>query len=176
VNARSREGRAAAGLRLAIALGGFWRVHRSNAEGRDWLETFLAQAEADAALRWAGELAGLHGDLVVAQARLTESLALARRADDKRGVAAALGAMGSAVFRDGDVAGSLAPFAEAAVLTRKLGDLRQTAFLLAHLAYAVGHQGDPTRAEALAADSEELVRSLGDANSFDADLAVMDRG
>ena len=149
-----------------------------------WLDTFLAQAASDdapaadraAALRWAGELAGLQGDPAAAEARLAESLALARQVGDKRGIAAALGAIASASFHSGDVGGSLSPFAEAVALARELGDARQTAFLLAYLAFAVGHQGDLTRAEALATEGESLVRSLGDARSFEAVLVEMVRG
>ena len=70
------------GLRLATALGGFWHVRSANAEGRMWLERFLAPSSADdasradhiAALRWAGELAGLEGDLTAAQTHLEKSL------------------------------------------------------------------------------------------------------
>ena len=140
-------------MRLAAALGGFWRVRSANAEGRAWLETFLAQPAAEGApaadrivaLRWAGELAGLQGDPAVAEAHLRESLALARTAGDTRGIAGALGAIGSALLQHGDVAGSLAPFAEAAALTRELGDLRQTAFLLAYLAVRGRPPGRPAR-------------------------------
>ena len=74
------------GLRLATALGVFWHIRSAHAEARTWLETFLAQAPAAtptadrvAALRWAGEFAGLLGDTVAAEVRLTESLTLARQ-------------------------------------------------------------------------------------------------
>jgi ATP/maltotriose-dependent transcriptional regulator MalT len=172
------------GLCLAAALGGYWRLRSAHAEGREWLETFLARAAADEAspavrvlaLQWAGELAGLQGDLGAAEARIAESLALARAAGDTRGIAAALGAIASALFQGGDPAGSLAPFAEALALAREMGDPRQTAFLLAYYAYAVGHQGDLTEAEALAAEAEALVRSFGDAPSFEAGLALTVRG
>ena len=87
------------GLRLATALGGFWHVRSANAEGRMWLESFLALSSADdasrtdqiAALRWAGELAGLEGDLTAAQTHLEKSLSLGasgRRYVRRRGRAA----------------------------------------------------------------------------------------
>jgi tetratricopeptide (TPR) repeat protein len=169
------------GLRLATALGGFWHVRSANAEGRMWLESFLALSSADdaspadqvAALRWAGELAGLEGDLTAAQTHLEKSLTLARRAGDTCGVAAALRAIGSALFQHGQAAASIAPFSEAIVLTRQLGDQRQTAFLLAYLATAVAQQGDFGRAEALVAESRELFRALGDTSSFEANLGLL---
>jgi predicted ATPase/DNA-binding XRE family transcriptional regulator len=180
---RDRE-ETGAGLRLAAALGGFWRLRSASAEGRAWLETFLAQptaADAPAgdrivALRWAGELAGLEGDMGTAESRLSESLALARSAGDKRGTAAALGALGSVLFQHVDVARSIEPFEEAAALMRELGDLRQTAFLQAYLAGAVGIGGDPARGEALIAESEQLLESLGDANSFEANFVALIQG
>lgn len=169
---------------MAAALGSFWRLRSSHAEGRQWLETFLARPEIDtapaaervAALRWAGELAGLQGDLEAAKARLAASLALARRSCDRAGIAAALTATASALLQAGDVASSIAPFEEAAALTRELGNPRQTAFLLAYLAFAVGHRGDLARAETLLAESEELLRALGDTHSFEANLAMLSRG
>ncbi len=180
---RDRE-ETGAGLRLAAALGGFWRLRSASAEGRAWLETFLAQPTADdtpagdriVALRWAGELAGLEGDMGTAEARLSESLALARSAGDKRGTAAALGALGSVLFQHVDIARSIEPFEEAAALMRELGDLRQTAFLQAYLAGAVGIGGDPARGEALIAESEQLLESLGDANSFEANFVALIQG
>ena len=172
------------GLRLATALGGFWHVRSANAEGRMWLESFLALSSADdasrtdqiAALRWAGELAGLEGDLTAAQTHLEKSLSLARRAEDTCGVAAALRAIGSALFQQGQVAACIAPLSEAIALTRQFGDQRQTAFLLAYLAVAVAHQGDFGRAEALVSESRELFGALGDTGSFEASVGRLGEG
>ena len=172
------------GLRLATALGGFWHVRSANAEGRMWLESFLALSSADdashadriGALRWAGELARLEGDLTTAQTHLEQSLALARRVGDRHGVAAALRAIGSALFQQGQVAACIPPLSEAIGLTRDLGDRRQTAFLMAYLAVAVGHQGDFERAEALIAESRELFDELGDSGSFEVDLGLLGEG
>ena len=133
-------------------------------------------ADRIAALRWAGEFAGLLGDTAAAEVHLTESLTLARQVGDKAGIALALRAIGSAAFLHGDVAASIAPFTEAAGIARELEDLRQTAFLLAFLAYAVGHQGDLTRAEVLATESDTLLRALGDTDSFEADFASLVHG
>jgi predicted ATPase/transcriptional regulator with XRE-family HTH domain len=172
------------GLRLATAMGEFWRLRSRNAEGREWLETFLTLTASDpsvaggriVALRWAGELAGLQGDAAVAEARLTESLALAREVGDARSLAGVLGAIGSARLQSGDVAGSIAPFLEAITLSRELEDRRQTAFLLAYVAVAVGNQGDVARAEELVAESEQVLRELGDTLSFETSLVALVEG
>jgi predicted ATPase/DNA-binding XRE family transcriptional regulator len=178
------SGESAAGLRLAASLGGFWRLRSAITEGRAWLETFLAQegardessADRIAALRWAGEIAGLSGDPAAADARLSESLALARERGDKRGIAAALGAIGSALFQLVDVASSIAPFAEAVDLSRELGDLRQTAFLQAFLGGVIAHRGNLTHGDALVAESAEMLRSLGDTHSFEANFVMIVQG
>lgn len=180
---RDRE-ETAAGLRLAGALGGFWRLRNTSTEGRSWLETFLARPDADeapsadriVALRWAGELAGLEGDLETAKTRLSASLALARGAGDARGMAGALGALGSVLFQHGELAASVTPFTEAVALSRALGDTRQLAFLLAYLGGAIGLQGDLARGEAMVAESEALVHSLGDTASFEANFLLLVQG
>jgi predicted ATPase/transcriptional regulator with XRE-family HTH domain len=180
---RDRE-ETTSGLRLAGALGGFWRLHNTSSEGRAWLDAFLAQpAAAEApvadripALRWAGELAGLEGDAETAEARLSESITLARSIDDTRGIAGGLGALGSVLFQHVDIARSIPVFEEAAALMRDLGDLRQAAFLLAYLGGAVGIQGVPVRAAALVAEGEALLRSLGDTGSFEANFVFLMQG
>jgi hypothetical protein len=121
-------------------------------------------------------LAGLEGDVVTAEARLAESLDLARILGDKRGIASALGALGSVLFQHIDILRSIAPFEEAASLMRELGDLRQTAFLLAYLASAVSVQGDLERGESLVAESEALLLSLGDTCSFEMDFLLLIQG
>ena len=169
------RGLTAEGLRLATAMGGFWRLRSAHAEGRSWLETFLTAEDTPglpasdrvAALRWAGELAGLAGDPVSAEARLTESLSLARESGDASGIAAALGAMASALVHRGDAAASLPLFEEAVALARGGDDWRQTSFLLAYLAAVTGRQGDAGRAGELLAESQSLHHALGDTRSFE---------
>jgi hypothetical protein len=113
---------------------------------------------------------------IEAEARLSESLALARRMGDKRDIAAALGAIGSALFQHVDPTSSIAPFTEAVDLSRELGDLPQTAFLQAFLGGAIAHQGDLARGEALVAKSAEMLRSLGDTRSFEVGFVMMAQG
>ena len=171
------------GLRLVTALGGFWHVRSANAEGRMWLESRFTLSVADdasrvdhvAALRWAGELAGLEGDLTAAQTHLEQSLTLARRAGDtwSRGRTACYW-VGTVPAGPGS---SLhCAFVRSDCAHPELGDQRQTAFLLAYLAVAVAHQGDFERAEALVAESRELFRALGDTGSFEANLGLLGEG
>jgi predicted ATPase len=95
----SMAGAGEAGLRLACALGWFWEHRGEFGEGRDWLAQALAQSAAGGpgrdqrrakALMWAGTLALRQIDDSVAQALLSESVALWREVGDARGLAWAL--------------------------------------------------------------------------------------
>jgi hypothetical protein len=86
---------------------------------------------------------------VVCETLSSDAFSAARRSDDTRGTAGALGALGPALFQHGEVAASVESFTEAAALSRELDDARRSAFLLAYLAGAVGIKGDVARREAL---------------------------
>ena len=172
------------GLKLAAAMGSFWRLRSAHAEGRMWLETFLDAPGASAlrtdervaALRWMGELAGLAGDPATAEVRLAESLSLARAMGDKRGVSAALGALASALVHRGDISASVSLFTEGIALAREQRDVRQTAFLLGYLAVVTGHQGDLAGARVLLDESDALMHTLGDTRSFEGVMLVFFQG
>lgn len=172
------------GLRLAATLGPYWRLRSAHTEGRSWLETFLGSTAGDdqvmrervEALRWAGELAALHGDPPAADRYLSESLAHARGMDDKRGVAAALGATASALIHRGDVAESARYLLEALDVAREVDDRRQTASLLVRQAFVVGHQGDPELGAALADESLTLLTALRATRGFEAAALDMVQG
>jgi predicted ATPase/DNA-binding XRE family transcriptional regulator len=178
------HGQAVDGLRLATAMGGFWRLRNTAGEGHLWLETFLAAAAGRetapelrvAALHWAGELAGLEGDFASADRHLEEGLALARQTGDKPGATAILTATASILAQTGEVARSIPLFEEAASYARDLGARRQAAFLTAYLAIAVGHQGDQDRARLLMLECESHLRALGDVRSFETGFAMMVSG
>lgn len=179
------RGLASDGLRLSTALGRFWAMRGPSAEGRTWLETFLAlpeptevtAEERSAALRWAGELADAQGDPVAAQAHYTEGLTLARRVGIRRGIYRALGAKAAGtIFGNGDIEGSIPFFAEAVALSREEGDQQHLSSLLAPLAFALGLQGDLRQAEAVASESLVLAQSYGAARGLDATVAILVQG
>ena len=84
------SGRIESGLRLAIALFGFWTSHGSMAEGRSWNERLLAQADeqvpilmrARAAFN-AGMLAGFLGDMTAARVHAQTAVALCEAAGEE---------------------------------------------------------------------------------------------
>jgi predicted ATPase len=174
----------ARGLRLAAAMGAFWRLKSSSSEGCEWLETFLthtSDAEVDldvqiAALRWAGELAGLKGEHELALQLLGQSLDMSRRAKNPEGAAASLAATASVYVQHGDIERSIPFFEEGADIARQLRHQRLAAFLTAYLAFAVGSQGHFGRARALFDESETHLRMLGDGMSFESCFTQLGKG
>jgi len=89
----------ACGLRIAVALGHFWRERNKQSEGRAWFAKLLTQSQENTpdmdivrlkALRHAGRLAYDQNDMSMGDTCLTESVALCRKVGDKRGLAYAL--------------------------------------------------------------------------------------
>ena len=116
------------GLRLAAALWRFWYARGHLNEGRGWLERALAldgagqSAARVRALHGAGVLADLQGDPAQAEALVTESLALARSLQDRRGEALALVALGLVAAFEGDTAREVALTEASLALWRDLDD------------------------------------------------------
>jgi predicted ATPase/DNA-binding CsgD family transcriptional regulator len=188
-----RAGDCRTGLRLAAALGPFWRANGHFDDAR-WLRAFLELDAAErppgredpalapvraAALRWAGEIAGLQGDARTAVGYLKESLVRYRALGDRSGATAAAGAMGIALVMRGSpeaVEQSIPCLEEAIALHRELGDDRRAAFLQVYLGYAVGHLRDPERGARLTEDAEDYVRSLGEARRSEVGVGLLLRG
>ena len=179
------NGLASEGLRLSTSLGRFWAMRGPSAEGRTWLETFLALSETtdvtagerSAARRWAGELADAQGDPVAAQAHFTEALTLARRVGTRRDIYRALGSKAAGtIFGSGDIEGSIPFFTEAVSLSREEGDHQFLSSLLGPLAFALGLHGDLRQAKDVASESLVLAESYGAARGLDATIAILVQG
>lgn len=172
------------GVRLITVLGGFWSAHSAKAEWQAWMAAFmdptminrLSPREHIAALRWLAAFAGLEDNRAAVEARLRESLALARREGDTFGIYSALNAIGQTLLYGGDVAGSVPLYFEAVRLACSAGDRRETASSLATLAYAVGIQGDLRQAMSLATEAFTLARSYGAPRGFEATVAILSKG
>ncbi len=172
------------GVRLVSTLSGFWSAHSGKAEGRAWMESFLnSEIGADlsardriAALRILGSFAGLQDDRATVEARLQESLALARREGDTYGVYIALDALAQTLLFGGDVSGSIPYVIEAIALARSADDMRETASLLNFLAYAHGLLDNLQRAETLVEESLALSQSYGAPRGFEATVSMLVNG
>jgi non-specific serine/threonine protein kinase len=163
------RGEAAAALRLAAALGGFWNLRAHLDDGRTWLERTLAAddrrqpAVRARALTWLGMLVGGQGSVTRATRLIAEAGAIASKAGDQEGVAAAMLSQGfGALHGLGDIAAaatlgeqSLALF-EAAEADWGVTGARM---LLARVAQ---HQGQVDRAVALHEQIVADFRAQGD--------------
>jgi len=124
------------GLRLAGALGFFWRVRSQFTEGRRWLESLLskskkAPASARAkALLGAGWLSLAQGDFERTREIVEESLALYRKLGDERGVAESLDCLGGVAYSQDEHATAREMFEECLAVCEKADN---TGFIAAPL-------------------------------------------
>ncbi len=157
-----------AALRLAGALGGFWRLRGYQVEGVCWLEEALRRApEAEAAVRtWAllgaGVLLTEQGEFDRAKALLEEALAEARRRQDAAALAQALIQLGYRAVLAGDWAESTRVLQEALRRCQELGDPHAIAFTLLWLSQAAFAQGHVTESLSLVSDAMARFEALGD--------------
>jgi non-specific serine/threonine protein kinase len=159
-----RDGEAA--LRVAAALSWFWFL-RHTAEGRTWLTRTLTRAK-DAnpvirawALRGAGELAGLQGDIDTARAHIGESRDLYRAVGDELGLAHALYSFGWVLLVE-DPAAAHRALEESVAVFRRLDMPREVARSLAVLGHVIASQGDPATGRALLEEALAGVRAVGE--------------
>ncbi|MGH2614031.1 MAG: ATP-binding protein, partial [Thermomicrobiales bacterium] len=156
----------ATGLRMAAALWRFWFVRGYPREGRAWLEQMLAVPHAWSpalrdALDGASMLASNQGDHLEAAALADQLLTMARKDDDRKGVACALFLLSFAATYQGDQARALALADEALSRFRVLGDLERVAAGLNRLGIEHHNQGGYARASALYEEAHSLWKELG---------------
>jgi DNA-binding CsgD family transcriptional regulator len=164
----ARPGEAEKGLRLAGALGEFWRVHGHLGEGLRWLEAALAKDEEVSharvkALVHAGWIAWVRADFWRATEFSQEALALSRKLGDMAGAATALFNLGMvAIYDQMRAEEARALFEESLALQRELGDEAGASRALQRLGLISVVQQDFGRAAALYEESLMLARKAGD--------------
>ncbi len=145
-------------LRLASALGRFWRMRGYHAEGTRWLGEVLAStpdanpAYRTVALCRAGRLMILQGDSEMARAVLEEALGLAREHQDRFFIAEALTLLGICAVGAGEWTESVRLLEDALSRLRELGDeadKSRISLTLDYLGVAASALGDDVRAAAL---------------------------
>ena len=156
-------------LRIAGALWRFWAMRGYFSEGRAWMTSVLAGADAQArtaarakALNGAGSLAYRQGDYVRANELFEESLSLCRELGDKPGIATALYNMGSVACEQGDYTAARNLIEESLALRRAAGDKWGIATSLINLGHVACEQGEHVVARALHQESLAIQRELGD--------------
>lgn len=157
------------GLRLAAALGPYWQRRGHFSEGRDRLRTVLSAGRHPptaraGALVEAGYLAFFQCDYRDTLQYSVEALDLYRRADDRWGIAYALGKLGLAASRLGDLDRASAAFDESIKIFQELGDSWGVATTLGYLGFTAASRGVPAQAEAAYDKSLTWFRAHGDAS------------
>jgi non-specific serine/threonine protein kinase len=165
------------GLRLAGALGDFWRLRGYYAEGLRWLEEALerTQAEdgesgtgADSAVRTyalvaAGTLLALRGEFARAQTSLEEGLALAERRQDPVAIVKAYTYLGLRTVLAGEVAEGVRLLQAAQRRWETLSDLQGLGETRFYLGLAADTIGDIAAAASHYMAALERLSAVGDA-------------
>jgi predicted ATPase/DNA-binding CsgD family transcriptional regulator len=150
-------------LRLAGALGAFWRIRGHLSEGRGWLDRALVGGGAKPAVRAkamqeAGTLAWCQGDYGPAAALLEESLARWRALEEPRGIAWTLAFLADVVGDRGEGDRAIRLYEEALSLFRSLADERGIAMAANNLGVEAQRCGNLDRAKILFAEALALDR------------------
>ncbi|MBV9603041.1 MAG: AAA family ATPase [Chloroflexi bacterium] len=157
------------GLRLAAALGWFWRLRGHLTEGRRWLDVALQiraralDAARPRALNCAGLLAFGQGDYRRARQLLDESLVDAQAHGDRASTAWAHHTLGRVGFGERDLVRGTCDFERSIALFEEVGDVGGIAYSLFHWGCLLREAGDRPRARALHAESLVRARQVDDA-------------
>jgi predicted ATPase/class 3 adenylate cyclase len=159
-------GEAELALRIATALGRFWRAHGHASEARTWLEQGLAAAgiadDVRASALWtAAWLAIGQSDHDSAAPYLEEARELFDRCGDIRQVVFSLCELAHVANRQGDPERAVALASEALETAQPLGDARTTSGAANALASILSEHGDFGRARPLLEEALSLRRTLG---------------
>jgi predicted ATPase len=171
----AEQGDAHLGLRLAAALARFWFLRGHYAEGRAWLDRFLAMDVQSDFVEVAGSaptraqaLEGLaalvynQGEYSRAAGLYEQSIALYRNASDRQSLARALTGLGGVMRDGGDRPSAVALLEESLALYRADGHPQGIAHTLANLGSVVYFEGDFRAAETLLMESVARYRDLDD--------------
>ncbi|MCD6033052.1 MAG: hypothetical protein K0S78_5234, partial [Thermomicrobiales bacterium] len=168
------RGDAGLALKLTGGLHWFWFQHGHWVEGRRWLERALtlpgattSSPERARALAGAGLLSFTLSDYATAHARLEESIAVSREAEDDRGLAYAMLCLAWPKLVQGDYAGLRALASESLTLYRELDDRWGIVAASCSLGIAeMDLESELTRARSLIEESLAEAEHLGDAWSI----------
>ncbi len=154
------------GLRLAVALGEYWRIRGPWSEGQSWLERLLAAAPAASgvlrarALLGAAEMAWHQSDLATAREAWEAALALFTAAGDAAGMSAAKSGLGAVAMTSNRDSRKL--HEESLELAQQAGDLNGQVSALGHLGGLAWRTGDVPAARAHWEEALELAGASGD--------------
>jgi MalT-like TPR region len=156
------------GLEIVAALADYWHLRAKWAEGREWLEKFLAAARDPAptlrarALNANSGLAFRLGDNEAARRLAEEALAIGRDLDDQAVIIDSLTRLARVGLRDQNPGRTAALSREAMALAEQLGNNALILMPLHCLAEATRMAGDHAGARELYRQSLDLNRQRGD--------------
>ncbi len=165
------EGEVETAVRLAWALHHFWSARAYQREGHRYAEEALEKGDALSTNMRAKALcvkaAMSYGlDTPGRTMRLFEqSAALFRQAEDKSGLAEALGGVGFMALQQGEVEQAMVFLGEGLALYRELGDKRGISDALIHLGMVLLNQEDHARATRYFEEALALAREIGSRHS-----------
>jgi predicted ATPase len=155
-------------LKLCAALGWLWYMGGYAAEGRRWFEQVIQRAGGRPSPELAEALAG-YANIIVSLGEPARALApavagleMARVVGDDRGVAYALGVLGTAQIHLGDLDSASGTLEEGLVLHRRVGDPNRLTHALGNLAGLEESRGNYARAEELTQEALTLLKASGD--------------
>jgi len=156
------------GLRMAVAISGFWWVRGHHEEGRSWLERGLAATDAPPELR-AGALLGLsrasENDPNTALRLCEEALAIYRELGDGRGTARSLRGLWGSSWVNGDYERCRTLASETLALAREENDARLIRGALYDLGFAALQLGDWEGSRRAFAEEVDLAHRAGQEGS-----------
>ena len=170
------HGEADIALRLAIALGRFWRLRGHAAEGLRWIESALSwncgvsSTTRARALDTAGQLARDRGAYESAERYYEAALAHRREEQDRPAIALALNNLATIVQFRGNHERSVELLEQSLMLFRELGDERGEALTLVSLGTMAQLQQQIEQAIARYQDGLAVFRRLNDARGIAASL------
>jgi len=157
------------GLRLAIALRYFWKMHGHHREGRDWLQALLDRSAAvdpadvkGRALNALGYLEAMQAEYEPAKAHLEQGLHLGRQVADVAVVAFSRRYLGFIANARGDFVAAREHLENSFALYQEMGHEREAGAFSLYLGDSALGERDYSRAERLFADSSVRLRQLGD--------------
>ena len=157
------------GLRLAIALRYFWKMHGHHREGRDWLQALLDRSAAvdpadvkGRALNALGYLEAMQAEYEPAKAHLEQGLHLGRQVADVAVVAFSRRYLGFIANARGDFVAAREHLENSFALYQEMGHEREAGAFSLYLGDSALGERDYSRAERLFADSSVQLRQLGD--------------
>ena len=158
-------------LRLACALWRFWSNRGHHNEGGRWLEAAL-MTRGDAppgdvalGLRAAAVFARVQGDLDASERLTMESVAIARRAGDRKLEIDAVGNLANNALVRGDYPRAAELLAEVEALSRERGDEHAVVVTIGNRAYLAIQMADFELALTLANEALTLSRKTGDSTN-----------